>query len=95
MKFACLCCGFLTLDRQPPGSWSVCPVCFWEDDYAQGLDTGLAGGANELSLDDARRNFAATGSSSPRFSALVRLANKTEFPLRRRVQSGEDEAEDE
>ena len=29
-KFACLCCGFLTLDER--GGYDICPVCFWEDD---------------------------------------------------------------
>ena len=29
-KFACPCCGFLTLDER--GGYDICPVCFWEDD---------------------------------------------------------------
>lgn len=29
-KFACPCCGCLTLDER--GCYDICPVCFWEDD---------------------------------------------------------------
>src|SRR5687768_4161600 len=30
-SFACPCCGYHTLDREPPGSLAVCPVCYWQD----------------------------------------------------------------
>ena len=33
-KFKCPCCGYLTLDS-PPGGFSLCAVCFWEDDSVQ------------------------------------------------------------
>jgi Cysteine-rich CPCC len=36
------------------GAFEICPVCGWEDDPAQSADPGLAGGANEPSLDAAR-----------------------------------------
>lgn len=29
--FACPCCGYHTFGAQPPGTYIVCPVCFWED----------------------------------------------------------------
>lgn len=29
-KFACPCCGCLTLDERC--AYDICPVCFWEDD---------------------------------------------------------------
>src|SRR5436853_4534948 len=34
----CVCCGFPTLTEPPPRTFKVCPVCFWEDDYAQFRD---------------------------------------------------------
>ncbi|MGE4164019.1 MAG: CPCC family cysteine-rich protein [Vicinamibacterales bacterium] len=46
-----------------------CPVCEWEDDYAQGVDADLEGGANSLSLAAARRAFATHPKPSP--SALT------------------------
>ncbi len=30
-KFSCPCCGHFTISSPTPGSWEVCPVCFWED----------------------------------------------------------------
>lgn len=43
--YPCPCCGYMTFD-QPPGSYSLCGVCDWEDDNVQ-LAFPLAGGANE------------------------------------------------
>ncbi|MBX3322115.1 MAG: hypothetical protein KF757_03910 [Phycisphaeraceae bacterium] len=56
-KYPCPCCDFLTLDHQPPGTFEICPVCGWEDDQVQYNDPNYKGGANELSLLEARRDF--------------------------------------
>ncbi|WP_448262693.1 CPCC family cysteine-rich protein [Microbacterium aurum] len=45
----CPCCGHLTLG-QPPGSYELCPVCFWEDDAVQLRWPTYPGGANRPSL---------------------------------------------
>ncbi|MFF1900798.1 CPCC family cysteine-rich protein [Streptomyces sp. NPDC058206] len=34
LTFPCVCCGHLTLG-EPPGSYEICSVCFWEDDRVQ------------------------------------------------------------
>ena len=62
--YTCFCCGFKTLTEQPPGSFEICPVCFWEDDPAQAANPSLAGGANKVSLSEARQNFLSFGASS-------------------------------
>lgn len=62
-RFPCVCCGHLTLD-QPPGSYLICPVCFWEDDAIQLRWTDYRGGANSPSLIEAQRTYARTGASS-------------------------------
>jgi hypothetical protein len=33
MRHACLCCGYLTIGEEPPGTFEICPVCDWEDEY--------------------------------------------------------------
>ena len=37
--------------------YEICPVCGWEDDSAQRLDTDYCGGANRYSLNEARKRF--------------------------------------
>lgn len=55
--FPCPCCGYLTLGEPPPGTFSICPVCHWEDDRVQYDDPSYQGGANGSSLNEAKTNF--------------------------------------
>lgn len=71
-RFACPCCGFLTLYEEPPGTYSICPVCFWEDDPIQFQNPNYVGGANKVSLSQARRNYAELGASAPEYRGNVR-----------------------
>ncbi|MEM7049124.1 MAG: CPCC family cysteine-rich protein [Acidobacteriota bacterium] len=71
-RFACPCCGFLTLVEEPPGTYALCPVCFWEDDAVQFRNPEYEGGANKVSLAQARRNYARFGASEPQFLIHVR-----------------------
>lgn len=76
-KYTCVCCGYRTLD-EPPGSYAICAVCFWEDDLVQLLDPWFAGGANEPSLQESQRNFADFGASAKRFIGHVRRPTQNE-----------------
>jgi len=29
MKYTCSCCGYKTLDEEPPGTYDMCSICFW------------------------------------------------------------------
>jgi hypothetical protein len=49
---ACHCCGSHTLHEN--GAYEICSVCGWEDDPAQSADPDLRGGANKMSLHQAR-----------------------------------------
>jgi hypothetical protein len=60
-QFPCPCCGHLVFG-EPPGSYSICHICFWENDALQlEYATTLDGGANRTTLEVAQRNFAAYG----------------------------------
>jgi len=82
MKFACPCCGHLTLGYEPPGSYEICEVCRWEDDPVQFRDHSFEGGANIVSLAQAKENYAAVRVSDPRFAGDVRAPLPEEIPLR-------------
>lgn len=55
-----------------PGSFDICPICFWEDDAVQLMDPWFAGGANKPNLVEAQQTFARTGAMEARFATQVR-----------------------
>jgi hypothetical protein len=78
--YKCPCCSFLTLSEDPPGTYEICPVCFWEDDGVQFNDADYAGGANHVSLNQAKRNFAEFGAAERRVLRWVRKPLSAEIP---------------
>jgi hypothetical protein len=80
VSLPCPCCRYLTLKSR--GDFEICPVCFWEDDGQDDQDASLVrGGPNgALSLDEARRNFAAFGACAARSKQFVRPPMPAEEP---------------
>lgn len=70
-KYHCPCCGYRTLD-DGPGCFDICPVCYWEDDNFQRDNPDYKGGANDISLNEARENYKKIGAISSEFSDNVR-----------------------
>ena len=62
----CPCCGYRT-------GCTTCPVCFWTEDGRR-ADTDVVPGSpnGDLSLNEARLNFAIYGASHRRYEDLVR-----------------------
>ncbi|MFC9970513.1 CPCC family cysteine-rich protein [Spirillospora sp. NPDC127200] len=81
LKYPCVCCGHLTMDGAP-GSYEICPVCFWEDDAMQLRWPDWEVGANRISLVEAQQNFMTFGACEERTAKHVRLAGDDE-PLDR------------
>jgi Cysteine-rich CPCC len=79
-RWLCPCCGYRTLDERPPGTYEICPVCFWEDDNVQFDEPDREGAANGVSLNVARRNFRDFGAMERRFLQYVRAPRPDEFP---------------
>jgi len=72
MKFKCPCCGYRTLSEAVRGSYEVCQVCFWEDDGLQFEYPDYEGGANSVSLIEARRNYLIFGACDLKAIPFVR-----------------------
>lgn len=77
-RFPCPCCGYLTIEHT--GHYEVCPVCFWEDDPLQSEDTNYDGGANAITLCQAKVNFKTYGAITAEFVAVVRKPHACEVP---------------
>ncbi|WP_257667160.1 CPCC family cysteine-rich protein [Parapedobacter tibetensis] len=78
-KYKCPCCGYYTLDQRPDNTFQICPVCYWEDDGVQLNDSDYEGGANRVSLNEAKRNFEKFGAIEKGFINQVRPPNKDEM----------------
>ena len=72
MKYKCPCCGYYTFDKKVEGNYEICPVCFWEDDPIQMADPLYEGGANKVSLMQARRNYSEFGACEKEMIPHVR-----------------------
>lgn len=71
LQYPCPACGYLVFEESP-GSYDICPICFWEDDDVQLAFPDMAGGANHVSLIEAQQNFSATGVIEARLKSDVR-----------------------
>ncbi|MED4285135.1 CPCC family cysteine-rich protein [Priestia megaterium] len=76
LKYTCPCCGYNTLEEEPPDTFDICEICFWEDDGVQFDDPDYEGGANVISLKEAQKNFAKYGACDKGSVKFVRKPNK-------------------
>lgn len=96
--FTCPCCGYQVFESSP-GSYDICPICFWEDDAAQLYYPEQEEGANACSLIKAQVNFVQFGACKRDMASHVRPVTLTDtrdplwFPLweRRVVCPDQDE----
>jgi hypothetical protein len=69
------------LPEEPPGTYFICPVCFWEDDALnfENPDEDV-GGPNGVSLNHARANYRAFGAAERKDLHHVRQPRAEELP---------------
>lgn len=79
MKYKCPCCGYYTFDKKPNGNYDICEVCFWEDDPIQLDDPVYEGGANYVSLLQAKHNFIEFGACEREMIPHTRKPKPDEF----------------
>lgn len=51
----CPCCEQSEFSEE--GSYEICPVCSWEDDPIQNAVPDYGGGANVMSLNEAKKAY--------------------------------------
>ena len=78
--YPCPCCGNLTLGEEPPGTWLICEVCWWEDDPVQFANPEYRGGANGPSLNEGREYFRTIRVSAPEHLARLRRDDPARLP---------------
>ena len=57
----CPCCDYNTFEGKERLVYSICPICFWEDDPIAFNEPDTVEGPNWVSLTQARKNFKAFG----------------------------------
>ncbi|MFD6183411.1 CPCC family cysteine-rich protein [Streptomyces goshikiensis] len=94
-RYPCPCCGHRVLDAMP-GSYEICPVCFWEDDEVQIRWPTMDGGANKVSLIEAQRNYQDFGAGDQHGRQYVRppAADEPPDPAWRPIDLTRDSFED-
>ena len=80
-KYQCPCCCYYTFDEPLGNTFADCPVCFWKDDGVQLNDPNYEGGANNMSLNQARENFKKYGVIDPELKEHVRLPKREELEI--------------
>ena len=70
VRYRCPCCGYKTLEA--PEALKLCPVCWWEDDGQEDDDASEVRLTvnGQLSLKEARVNYAQFGAAHPRFLSM-------------------------
>ena len=71
-KYFCRCCGYNTLTEPHNGTYEICDICFWEDDWYQNESPNDEGGPNRVSLTQAKINFEEFGACEHEMKELVR-----------------------
>ncbi|WP_413512615.1 CPCC family cysteine-rich protein [Myroides odoratus] len=78
-RYECPCCGYFTFFDKPINTFQDCPVCLWEIDGIQNENPSYVGGANQVSLNQAKENFQLFGAVEQRLKQFSRLPTEEEL----------------
>ena len=68
----CTCCNCFTMEHNEAVYHDICPVCFWENDPIQNDNEIYVGGANDISLSEAKANYQKFGAVKQEYIKSVR-----------------------
>ena len=68
----CPCCNCFTMEHNEVVYHDICPVCFWENDPIQNDNEKYVGGANDISLSEAKANYQKFGAVKQEYIESVR-----------------------
>lgn len=77
MRYKCDCCGYYSLNNY---SDEICHVCGWQEDNVQRRYPDFTGGANENSLNEAKKNYRMFGVFDLEYIDEVRKPYPEELP---------------
>lgn len=82
IKKKCPCCGYYTqlVEHEDEPLFEICEVCFWQYDRTAHDRPCVAGGANNISLKDARKNYKQFGVCTPGYERHSREPLEEELP---------------
>ncbi len=82
-KIKCPCCGNYTINNELGLEviTDICSVCHWQyDEVAHDRPDKYVGGANKMSLSEARKNYLDFGAKDRKFIDSVRNPYEEELP---------------
>ncbi len=80
MSIQCPCCGNYTIDSDDEVIVDICEVCHWQFDEVAHDHPDAVKGANRVTLNEAKKNYAKYGACEERFENSVRKPFLHEMP---------------
>ena len=77
-KGYCPCCGYKTFEPGKYNTYNICPICSWEDESLIKTVVEEGGGANNVSLVQAQKNFKDLQSAEKQTQEFTREAQEDE-----------------
>ncbi|MCL2853727.1 MAG: hypothetical protein FWE20_12000 [Defluviitaleaceae bacterium] len=78
-RVRCPCCGYFT-HEEGLELFEICEVCGWQYNGVAHDKPDMSGGANKVSLNQARENLKEFGASELRFRSNMRAPMQEEMP---------------
>lgn len=76
-KNRCPCCNYKTLPKGEYGLYSICPICFWENDGTGNPEDYSS--PNQMTLAQGRKNFLESGACDKNGKLHVRMPKDNEI----------------